>query len=109
MSLLRHNTGPLSSSFSDDLSPLDSTPLVFAEYHDGTQQGPATPHSGSSTHGGGLLANAAHSPDVVTCGWENCGAVFSDLRMFTGVHYFPLLGCLTLPSTLAIPIPPQNT
>jgi hypothetical protein len=89
--------GPLSLSYSEDPSPLDGTPLAFVEYHDSTHQDPASSHSGSPTHGGGQLANAACRLDIVTCGWEDCGAVFNDLVMFTGARCFLLLGFLTLP------------
>ena len=105
--------GPLSPSFSDDSSSLDGAPSAFADYHDGTQQ-PANSRSGSPTRGGGLPANAAPSPDVVTCQWEDCGAAFDDLSTFIrhlheGAPRFPLLGFLTPPKRPDISLPPQIT
>ena len=93
--------GPLSPSFSDDSSSLDGAPSAFVDYHDGTQH-PPNSRSGSPTRGGGPPANAAPSPDVVTCQWEDCGAAFDDLSTFIrhlheGAPRFPQLGFLTPP------------
>src|SRR5882762_9778649 len=84
--------GPLSPSFSDDSSSLDGAPSAVPDYPDGA----ANSRSGSPTRGG-LPANAAPSPDVVTCQWEDCGAAFDDLNTFIrhlheGAPRFPLLG-----------------